>query len=323
MQTLDLSLSTPMVDLRHLIEKVKKYARSAKSPATLKAYRREWNHFECWCRNHGLVSLPATPETVALYIADCASSCVVSTITRRLTAITKAHQAAGYPGSPATTKHFIVGETMKGIRRVLGTAQQGKVPLLTADIGKLVVQCPNNLLGSRDRALLLVGFSGAFRRSELSAIDLSHISWHQEGIVITLPRSKTDQEGSGREVGIPRGRTRDTCPVRAVQSWLSEAEITNGPVFRGVDRHGNVSETRLHPDSIGKLLKRAAARAGLAVEGISGHSLRAGHATQAARNGISESKIMLQTGHKSTAMVRRYIRRGQIFRENAAAGLGI
>lgn len=323
MQQENLHLPVLINDLPRLVEKVRRYAQSAKSPATLKAYRREWGQFERWCFDRGLVALPATPETVALYIADCASTSVVSTITRRLTAITKAHFAAGYPSSPATTKHFIVGETMKGIRRVVGTAQHGKDPLLTSDIRNVVSHCPKNLLGLRDRALLLIGYSGASRRSEISAIDFAHIRWYPEGIVITQPRSKTDQEGAGREIGIPCGEDPDTCPVRALKTWLSAAAIASGPVFRGVDRHGNVSNTRLHPDSIGKLLKRSAARAGLAVDGISGHSLRAGHATQAARNGVSESRIMRQTGHKSAAMVRRYIRKGRIFSDSAAAGLGI
>jgi integrase len=323
MQTLDLSHPALVIDLRPLLEKVKKYAQSAKSPATIRAYRREWNHFDRWCGDHRLISLPATPETVAMYIADCASDCAVSTITRRLTAITKAHQAAGYPNSPSTTKHFIVGETMKGVRRIVGTAQLGKDPLLTADIRKIVEHCPNNLLGLRDRALVLVGYSGAFRRSEISGIDVEHISRCDDGMIVDLPRSKTDQEGAGRKVGIPWGRDPDMCPVRSLRLWLRIARIRSGPVFREVDRHGNLSKARLHPDSIGKLIKRAAVRARIEVGGIGGHSLRVGHVTQAARNGVSESRIMRQTGHKSTAMVRRYIRAGQLFTENAAKELGI
>lgn len=323
MQTPSLSLPISVVDLRPLIEKVRKYAQSTKSPATIRAYRREWNHFCHWCGDHGLIALPATPEIVAMYVADCASKCAVSTITRRLTAITKAHHTAGHTDSPSTTKHSIVGETMKGIRRAVGTAQHGKDPLLTSEIRRIVVHCPENLLGLRERALVLVGYSGAFRRSEISGIDVEHITLSDEGIVVDLPRSKTDQEGAGRKVGIPWGANPVTCPVRNLGMWLRKSRIVKGPVFREVDRHGNVSNTRLHPDSIGKLLKRAAARAGLSVDGISGHSLRAGHATQALRNGVSESKIMRQTGHKSTAMVRRYIRIGQLFTENAASGLGI
>lgn len=323
MQRLDLSHPTPAIDLSPLIEKVRKFAQSAKSPATIRAYRREWNHFGCWCSDHGLVSLPAAPETVAMYIADCASNCAVSTITRRLTAITKAHQTAGYPNSPSTTKHFIVGETMKGIRRIVGTAQHGKDPLLTAEIREIVEHCPNNLLGLRDRALVLVGYSGAFRRSEISGIDVEHISQCEDGMIVDLLKSKTDQEGAGRKVAIPFGKDPHTCPVRSLQTWVRKACITGGPVFRGVDRHGNISEDRLHSDSIGKLIKRAAARARIAVEGIAGHSLRVGHVTQAARNGVSESRIMRQTGHKSTAMVRRYIRAGELFTGNAATELGI
>ncbi|MGC9225349.1 MAG: site-specific integrase [Terracidiphilus sp.] len=323
MRQKDICVSTRTNNISDLANKVKAFVLSSRSQATVKAYRREWSHFERWCCDHGLAALPATAETVAMYIADCASACSVGTITRRLTAITKAHLAAGHPTTPATTKHFLVGMTLKGIKRVVGTAQHGKVPLLTADIRKLASCCPKRLLGLRDRALVLVGFSGAFRRSEISAIDVSHIRWCQEGIVLTLPKSKTDQDAAGREVGIPRGRGAGTCPVRALQEWLSEAGIVGGPVFRRVDRHGNISAARLYPDSISKLLKRAAARAGMSVDGISGHSLRAGHATQAARNGISELTIMRQTGHKSRPMVRRYIRRGQIFAENAAMGLGL
>jgi integrase len=142
-------------------------------------------------------------------------------------------------------------------------------------------------------------------------------------MIIDLLKSKTDQEGAGREIAIPFGQHPHTCPVRSLQTWLRKAGITSGPVFREVDRHGNVSEDRLHPDSIGKLLKRAAVRARIAAGGIAGHSLRVGHVTQAARNGISESRIMRQTGHKSTAMVRRYIRAGQLFTENTANELGI
>jgi site-specific recombinase XerD len=323
MQSQKLLLKPQSHDLQDLIEKVRKYAQSAKSPATLKSYRRDWGHFERWCQHHGLVFLPAAPETVALYIADCASKNAVSTITRRLTAITKAHQTSGYSDSPSTTKHLIVGETMKGIRRTVGTAQCGKDPLLTTDIRRLLANCPPTLLGLRDRALLLIGYSGAFRRSEISGINVEHISQCEDGVTIRLPKSKTDQEGAGRKVGIPWGTDPEMCPVRSLQIWLRESRITDGAVFRRIDRHGNTSGTRLHPDSIGKLLKRAAARSGMIVDGIAGHSLRVGHVTQAARNGVIESRIMLQTGHRSTTMVRRYIRNGQLFTENAAKGLGM
>ena len=221
MRQKDICVATHTNNISDLADKVKAFVLFSRSQASVKAYRRELNHLERWCSDHDLSALPSTPETVAMYIADCASTCSVGTITRRLTAITKAHLATGHPTTPATTKYFLVGMTLKGIKRVVGTAQHGKVPLLTADIRKLASCCPKRLLGLRDRALVLVGFSGAFRRSEISAIDVSHIRWCQEGVVLTLPRSKTDQDGAGREVGIPRGRDAGTCPVRALQAWLN------------------------------------------------------------------------------------------------------
>ena len=282
--------------LEELIEKTKKFVASAKSPATLKAYRNDWRDFETWCRLHNLPSLPSTPETIALYIADQASTRAVGTITHRLTSITKAHQAAGLKESPASTRHFIVGETLKGIRRVLGTHQQGKDPLLADDIRRIVGAAPDSVLGVRDTALVLVGFAAAFRRSELARISASDLSFTPNGVVIDLRVSKTDQEGTGRKVGIPFGKDPATCPVRALQAWLTAAKITEGPVFRRVDRNGILRRRGLHKDSIGKLLKRAAARAGMNVDTLGGHSLRAGCVTQAAMNGVREFVIMKQTG---------------------------
>lgn len=165
-----LSLASNSAELERLIQTANKFIHSAKSPATLRAYQSDWRHFETWCHKHRLNSLPATPQTVALYVADSASTFKSGTITRRLTSITKAHQAAGFAESPASTHHMVVGETLKGIRRTIGTAQKGKDPLLTADIRKIVRACPNTLIGLRDRALTLVGFSGGFRRSELARI---------------------------------------------------------------------------------------------------------------------------------------------------------
>jgi integrase len=309
--------------LEEIIQKVKSYVALAKAPATIKAYRNDWRDFECWCRIHQIQALPASPETVALYIADCASTLASGTIARRLTSITKAHQAAGFTSSPATTRHFIVGETLKGIRRTIGTAQHGKAPLLSTDIRRIVAARREDLLGLRDAALVLVGFAGGFRRSELAGIDTCDLKFSADGVVVTVRKSKTDQEGAGREVGLPFGASQDTCPVRSLRRWLAASGISDGPVFRSVGRYGHVSRRGLHKDSIGKLLKRAAARAGMNVDPLSGHSLRAGCVTQAAMNGVREFIIMRQTGHKTVATLRRYIRSGEIFRENAAAGLGI
>jgi site-specific recombinase XerD len=309
--------------LEELIQKAKNFVAAAKAPATLKAYRNDWRDFESWCREHQLSSLPSTPQTVALYIADRASTLASGTITRRLTSITKAYQAAGFTDSPATTRHFVVGETLKGIRRTIGTAQQGKAPLLSADIRRIITARREDLLGLRDAALVLVGFAGGFRRSELAGIIVYDLKFSADGVVVTVRKSKTDQEGAGREVGLPFGSSTETCPVRALPQWLDMAGIREGPVFRAVGRYGHVSRRGLHRDSIGKLLKRAAERAGLKVDELGGHSLRAGCVTQAAMNGVREFVIMRQTGHKTIATLRRYIRSGEIFRENAASGLGI
>ena len=180
-----------------------------------------------------------------------------------------------------------------------------------------------DLLGLRDAALVLVGFAGGFRRSELAGIYIYDLKFSTDGVVVTVRKSKTDQEGAGREVSLPSGSSSQTRPVLALRQWLDAAKITDGPVFRSVGRYGHVSRRGLHKDSIGKLLKRAAARAGMNVDPLGGHSLRAGCVTQAAMNGVREFVIMRQTGHKTVATLRRYIRSGEIFRENAAAGLGI
>ena len=261
--------------LEELIQKAKTFAAAAKAPATLKAYRNDWRDFESWCRDHQLPSLPSTPETVALYIANRASTLASGTITRRLTSITKVHQAAGFTDSPATTRHFVVGETLKGIRRTIGTAQHGKDPLLSADIRRIVAARREGLIGLRDSAIVLVGFAGEFRRSELALINICDLTFSADGIVVTVRKSKTDQESAGREVGLPFGTSQETCPVRSLQQWLDKAGIREGPVFRSVGRYGHVSRRGLHKDSIGKLLKRAAARAGMSVDPLGGHSLRA------------------------------------------------
>jgi len=323
MQTPTLALATRSPDLEDLIEKARGYIHAAKAPATLRAYRTDFEDFTRFCEGHNLSYLPATPTTVALYIADRAGSLRSATITRRLTSITKAHQAAGFEESPSSSHHFVVSETLKGIRRSIGTAQEGKAPLLTSDIRRIVACCPETLLGLRDRALILVGFAGAFRRSELAAIDFTHVSFIQDGLIIDLRRSKTDQEAAGRKVGIPFGKEDATCPVRALRRWLAASGISSGAVFRGVNRNGKLSHRGLHKDCVGWILKVAASRAGLKPEPLGGHSLRAGCVTQAAMNGVSERDIMRQTGHKSVEMLARYIRIGEIFTRNAAAGLGI
>lgn len=298
------------------------YIRAAKAPATLRAYRADWRHFESWCQAAGLSALPAVPETVALYLGDFGGRLKAATLARRLTSINKVHQAAGHP-PPASMQHLPVGETLKGIRRTHGAEQSPKQPLFTGDLRAMVDRLPATPLGIRDRALLLIGFAGAFRRSELVSIRLEDLAETAEGLVIRVRRSKTDQEGKGREVAIPYGSAPETCPVRACRDWLQTAGLTSGPLFRRIDRHGHINPRALHCDSIGAIVKRAAAAAGLDPAQYAGHSLRAGLCTQAYLNGARELDIMRQTGHRSLETVRRYIRGRSLFRDNPAAKLGL
>jgi integrase len=213
--------------------------------------------------------VPASPEAVASYIAECAGRLKAGSIQRRLNATDAA------------------------------------------------------LIGARDRALILLGFAGACRRSELVALDVTDLAFSRDGLTVTLRRSKADQEAQGRKIGIPYGSNPETCPVRTLQAWLEAAAVTSGPVFRSLTRHGHLQVDRLAPVDVARIVKKLAERAGLDPAKYAGHSLRAGHATSAAIAGASERSIMNQTGHRSVQMVRRYIRDGNLFRENSAGKLGL
>lgn len=311
------------VPLSTTAERAQNYIQQAKASSTLRAYRHDWSCFEAWCRERNVMALPAAPDTVALYLADIAPTTKVATISRRLAAIAKAHQAAGHD-SPASLRHASVSEVWKGIRRVHGTAQTQKAPVSVEDLRRMFAVLPaNELLAVRDRALLLIGFAGAFRRSELVGLNVEDVQICADGLVILLRRSKTDQEAEGRKIAIPYGSTPDTCPVRSLQRWLESADITAGPLFRPVNRHGNLQTERLSDKAVALVVKRYAEAAGLDPKKYSGHSLRSGLVTAAAIAGVSERAIMQQTGHKSSAMVRRYIRDANLFRDNAAARIGL
>src|SRR5271170_4271125 len=217
----------------------------------------------------------------------------------------------------------MVRNTLKGIRRTLGTATAPKAPTLTDDIRAMVEATDAGLIGARDRALMLLGFAGAFRRSELVGLDIADCVFGKDGLTVTLRRSKTDQDGAGRKIGIPYGSNPETCPVRTVQAWLAEAGVDAGPLFRSISRHGQVQAGRLSGIDVARVVKKLAVRAGLDPAKYAGHSLRAGHATSAAIAGASERSIMKQTGHRSVQMVRRYIRDGSLFRDNSGGKLGL
>jgi integrase len=294
------------------------YIRAGKARNTIRAYRSDWSDFETWCRDRELSSRPAASEAIASYLtwlADAGMKAV--TIQRRLAAIRMAHDMtqAGNPGHA-----WVVRETMRGIRRTLGTAPtRAKAPLTAAGLLEMMNACdPATKAGLRDRAVLLTAWLGALRRSELVGLDVRDLRMDTEGIVLSLRRSKTDQEGAGELVGIPY-RHGDTCAAQALRAWMEGAGILEGPVFRGVDRHDHIHPKRLDGGSVARILKRAARLAGLDPEIFSGHSPRAGHATQAAKDGVVERAIQRQGRWKSVQTLRmRYIRPGTLFEENSA-----
>jgi site-specific recombinase XerD len=302
------------------LEQVREYIRASKAENTLRGYQSDWRDFCAWCEGHGLCPLPTAPESVAAYIAECAGHLKPGSIQRRLNAIAEAHKTMGLE-SPTHTA--LVANTMKGIRRTKGTAPVQKAPALTDDIRAMVDATDAGIIGVRDRALILLGFAGAFRRSELVGLDVEDCAFGKDGLTVTLRRSKTDQEGAGRRVGIPYGSNPETCPIRTMQAWMEQAGIGGGPLVRSINRHGQVQPGRLSGIDVALVVKKLADRAGLDSAKYAGHSLRAGHATTAAIGGASERSIMNQTGHRSVQMVRRYIRDASLFRENSAGKLGL
>jgi integrase len=244
-----------------------------------------------------------------------------STIVRRLAAIAMLHRDRDLP-SPASLRFPQVGDVIRGIRREKGTRPEQKRPLSTDELCRMVSALPNTPHGLRDRALLLLGFAGGFRRSELARIDFSDVEDTEDGLTILIRRSKNDQEGEGRLIGIAYGTNPETCPVRAYRKWIAAAQITQGPVFRHF--HNKTMGTKAITGRVVALtIKKAAERVGIGAQSLAGHSLRSGLAMTAARNGASEASIMRQTGHRSVEMVRRYIREGSLFRDNVSGKLGL
>jgi site-specific recombinase XerD len=311
---------TEIGPLANIAERASEFAQQSKAKNTIRAYRSDFGHFEAWCRLHGQAPLPATPDSLALYLADISNSHKPGTLTRRISAISQAHQIAGLESPSTSAKVRLV---MAGIRRSKGTAQAAKSPVLVPDLRKMMAEMPDGLLGIRDRALLLIGFSGGFRRSELVGLDRDAVEITRDGLAVTIRRSKTDQEAQGRKLGIPYGSNPDTCPVRAFQAWIDASGIAEGPIFRPITRHSRISGQRLSTNAVAEIVKRYASAAGLDASKFAGHSLRSGLATSAAMAGASERSIMNQTGHRSVNMVRRYIRDGSLFRENAAGVVGL
>jgi site-specific recombinase XerD len=292
-----------------------RYAAAARATSTVRAYAGDLASFTSWCEARGLAS--ADPAAVAAWVADLADSgAAYATIQRRLTGLRVAARLAGI----AAADHPMVAETLAGVRRTIGTAQRRVAPATRDVVEALVETCDDTLTGLRDRALVLLGFAGAFRRSELVALTVADLADHPAGIVVTIRRSKTDQAAAGRQVPIPRGAPH-VCPVRAVRAWLAAAGITDGPVLRSVSRHGHVGAGAISDRTVALVIQSRAAAAGLDPALYAGHSLRAGLATSAAAAGVAEADIMRTTGHASAAMVRRYVREGTLFARSAAAAV--
>lgn len=314
--------TTPLPALDpEVADRLNSYLRDGKAEATWRAYEGDLRRFQTWCGEHGRGSLPADVETVAAYIDDLAErGYAVATIGRRLTSIAWAHKTAGHE---PPTEHQLVRQVMRGVRRRLGVAQRQVEPIVGDVLRTMVEPLGDRLADVRDRALLLVGFAGAFRRSEVVSLDVDDVREVTEGLRVMLRRSKGDQEGEGAELGIPYGSNPETCPVRAYRAWLAASGIAAGPIFRPVDRHGHLGATRLQGRAVAAMIKRRVAAVGLDPAVYSGHSLRAGLCTEAASSGVAERDIMRQSRHKSLPMVRRYIRAGSVFRDNAAAACGL
>lgn len=279
---------------------------------TERAHESDLRHYRDWGGK-----LPASPATVCAYIADYAGILSVATIHRRIATLSKAHEAAGL-ANPC--RGALVKATVSGLVRKHGKAQRQAKPLLRDDLLLVLDSLGATIRDLRDRALLLLGFAGGFRRSELVALGLADVDTVRQGLIVTIRRSKTDQEGAGRHIGIPHGRTRH-CPVAALEAWLAASRIDVGPLFRPINRHGKVGANPLTGDAVSVLLRERLEGAGIDPDGYSGHSLRAGFATSAAQAGVSLLKIRSQTGHTSDSMLARYVREGELFSGNASGAL--
>ena len=312
--------------LGDLRAQVNAYVQAAKAPATRKAYASDLRDYIDFCVKIGQPVFASGGEVLALYIADLARrGRKPSTISRRVAAIATEYHSAGHRESP--TSSFLVREVMTGMKHTLGTAQERKDPLMPDDVARIVAACPERLIGLRDASIVLLGFSLGARRAALAGIEVRDLELTDQGFLVNIRRDKGDQEQQGRKVPVAFGMRPETCPIRALAVWLKAASISQGPLFRAVDRHGNVSLRALEPGSIARILKKAARRSGMSeaeVAKVGGHSLRAGMATSAAvfGKGVTEREIAAITGHRSRE-VNRYIRDANLFRASAAGRLGL
>ncbi|WP_440654156.1 site-specific integrase [Candidatus Pelagibacter sp. HIMB1506] len=305
-------------DLKILHEATLENLKSSKANNTLRAYKSDFKDFGAFCSKHGLNSLPTEPKIISLYLTHLSKKSKISTLRRRLVSISMVHKLKGHY---LDTKHPIIVENLMGIRRLKGSIQKGKKPILINHL-KLIINSINEkntheIKKLRDKAIILIGFGGGFRRTELISIDYEDIEFVPEGVKITVRKSKTDQFGEGMIKGLPYFDDENYCPVINLRKWLEVSKIISGPIFRRFSKGSVLTDNRLTDQSVVLLIKEHLRLAGIENKNFSGHSLRSGFATVAADSGADERSIMAMTGHKTTQMVRRYIKEANIFKNNA------
>jgi len=307
-----------VTDLKSLHEETLNNLKSSKANNTLRAYKSDFKDFGAFCAKHGLNSLPSEPKIVSLYLTNLSKNSKMSTLKRRLVSIGMVHRLKGHY---IDTKHPIIIENLMGIKRVKGSIQKGKKPILINHLKSIInvidQQKISEIKKSRDKTIIIIGFGGGFRRTELISIDHEDLEFVPEGVKITLKRSKTDQFGEGMVKGLPYFSNDLYCPVVNLKKWLGLSNIKSGPIFRRFAKGSVLTNNRLTDQSVVLIIKNYLNLAGIENKNYSGHSLRSGFATVAAESGADERSIMAMTGHKTTQMVRRYIREANIFKNNA------
>ena len=308
-----------ITDIKALQEETLLNLQSSKAINTVRAYKSDFNDFGLFCSQNGFKSLPSEPKIVSLYLTHLSTKNIkMSTLKRRLVSIGIIHRLKGHY---LDTKHPSIIENIMGIRRRKGSVQRGKKPLLINDLKNIinVIDKEKNeeIKKFRDRSILLIGFSGGFRRNEIVSLDYDDLDFVKEGLKINLKKSKTDQYGEGSVKGLPYFDNTKYCPVVSIRKWIEISKIKSGPLFRRFTKGSNLSESRLSDQTVALLIKDYLKIAGIESRNYSGHSLRSGFATSAAEAGAEERTIMAMTGHKTTEMVRRYIKNADLFKNNA------
>ena len=308
-----------ITDIKSLQEETILNLRSSKAYNTVRAYKSDFNDFGLFCTKNGFKSLPTQPKIVALYLTHLSTKEVkMSTIKRRLVSIGVIHKLKGLY---LDTKHPSIVENVMGIKRRKGSFQKGKKPLLINNLKQIikVIDQENyeEIKKIRDKTIILVGFSGGFRRNEIVSLDIDDLNFVNEGVRINLKRSKTDQFGEGSLKALPYFESSQYCPVKSLLNWIEISKIKSGPLFRRFIKGSKLSEKRLTDQTVALIVKEYLKLGGIDNRNYSGHSLRSGFATSAAESGAEERSIMAMTGHKTTGMVRRYIKEANLFKNNA------